>query len=289
VIDARAKVPMAVFVLSCMTYALLAGPFSAYMREKPIEEKLGYVPSVKLVRLMSADHRESAAAFLVLKVIVYFGGIVDKQQSNVITAPPDYLGMSRLLHNAVYLDPYNMDAYYFAQSFLTWEAKQVQVANKLLENGMKYRTWDWYLPFFAGFNYAYFLKDYENAARYYKRAADLTGNELYISLTGRYLQSSGQTGLAVAYLSTMLKTARDETARKSFKVRLLAFQEVLRIEHACEEFVQNKGRMPKSLAELEAAGLLADEPVDPYGGHFYLENDGKVNTTSKFAFPVKDK
>jgi tetratricopeptide (TPR) repeat protein len=259
------------------------------MREKPIEEKLGFVPSVKVIRSLSADQKELAAASLVLKVIMYFGGIIDKQQSNVITAPPDYLGMSRILHGAMYLDPYNMDVYYFAQSFLTWETKQVQVANNMLENGMKYRTWDWYLPFFAGFNNAYFLKDYPKAAYYYKRAAELTGNELYISLTSRYLQSSGQTELAVAYLSTMLKSARDETAKKTFRVRLDAFREVLRIERARDEYVTMNGRLPKSVDELISGGLLSGKPVDPYGGHFYLESDGKIATTSKFAFATKGK
>jgi tetratricopeptide (TPR) repeat protein len=268
---------------------MLAGPFCAYMLEKPIEEKLGFVPSIKLIRALSADHRETMAASLVLKAIIYFGGIVDKQQSNVITAPPDYQGMSRMLHGAVYLDPYNMDAYYFAQAFLTWDAKQTMVANRLLEHGMKYRTWDWYLPFFAGFNYAYFLKDYENAAKYYRRAAELTGNELYISLTSRYLQSSGKTGLAIAYLATMLKSARDETARKTFKIRLEAFREVFKIEQARDEFLRENGRLPHSIDELLRKEYLYDMPVDPYGGHFYLEPDGEVTTTSKFAFATKGK
>jgi tetratricopeptide (TPR) repeat protein len=259
------------------------------MREKPIEEKLGFIPSIKVIRGMSADHREAMAASLVLKAIIYFGGVVDKQQSNIITAPPDYQGMSRILHSAVYLDPYNMDAYYFAQAFLPWEAKQTMVANRLLEHGMKYRTWDWYLPFFAGFNYAYFLKDYENAARYYRRAADLTGNELYISLTSRYLQSSGKTELAIAYLSTMLESARDQTARKTFQVRLEAFREVLKIERARDGFRQENGRLPNSIDELLVRGYLPDGPVDPYGGRFYLEPNGEVATTSRFAFATKGK
>jgi tetratricopeptide (TPR) repeat protein len=288
-IKVRSRYPLLLFPLLCVAYAILIGPFSTYMREKPIEEKLGFVPSIKAIRYLSADQKESVAASLVLKVIIYFGGIVDKQQSNVISAPPDYQGMSRILHGAVYLDPYNMDAYYFAQSFLTWEAKQFKVANEMLEYGMRYRTWDWYLPFFAGFNYAYFLKDYENAAKYYQRAAELTGNELYISLTSRYLQSSGKTGLAIAYLTTMLQSSRDETARKTFKVRLEAFREVLKIEQARDEFLREYGRFPHSIDELLRRGLLYFRPVDPYGGNFYIEPNGEVATTSKFAYATKGK
>ncbi len=283
------KTTVVILVLSCLFYALLAGPFAAYMREKPIEEKLGYLPSVKLIRYTCADHKETVAASLVLKTIIYFGGIVDKKQSNVVTAPPDYLDMSRMLHGAVNLDPYNMDAYYFAQAFLVWDVRQIKVANAMLDYGMRYRTWDWYLPFFAGFNNAYFLKDYSKAALYYRRAADLTGNELYISLTGRYLQSSGHTGLAIAYLSTMLRSTMDETARKTFLIRLKAFQEVLKIERARDEFVRRRGSLPKSVAELIAGGFLKAEPIDPYGGQFYFDSGGDVNTTSKFAFATKGK
>jgi len=128
------------------------------------------------------------------------------------------------------LDPYNMDAYYFAQTILAWDVKQYQLANNLLDFGMKYRTWDWMLPFFAGFNSAYFLKDYKKAADYYKRAGELNGSVLSISLAGRYMQESGQTELAIAYLSAMEINERNLAIKKNYQTRLKAFKEVHRIE-----------------------------------------------------------
>lgn len=264
-------------------YALILGPFSGYMRSKPIEEKLGYVPSIKVIKALSADHKELLGAGLVMKVVMYFGGLVD-QEAKAVVRPPDYLGMSRMLHGAVKLDPYNMDAYYFAQAFLVWDAQQVKVANDLLDYGMQYRTWDWYLPFFSGFNHAYFLKDYPKAAVYYRRAADLSGDQLFATLAGRYFQEAGQTELAVGYLKGMLATARDELARKSFATRLKAFQEVRRIELARDRYREKMGRMPESVDQLLKGGYLAPPPVDPYGGLFFLDETGKVSTTSKFAF-----
>jgi tetratricopeptide (TPR) repeat protein len=192
--------------------------------------------------------------------------------------------MSSILHGAVKLDPYNLDAYYFAQSFLTWEVKQYQLANNLLEYGMKYRTWDWMLPFFAGFNSAYFLKDYKNAAVYYKRAGEISGSELNISLAGRYMQESGQTELAIAYLVAMEKGERNQAVKKNYQIRLKAFNEVRRIELARDRYKNSEGVLPASLDTLVRSGLLSPPPSDPYGGQFYLEPDGKVATTSKFAF-----
>ena len=140
-----------------LLYGILILPFTTYLRDKPFVEKLGYVPSATVLKSVAADLKELVAASLVLKVLMYFGGLSEKSE-NQVAIPPDYPAMSRLLHVAVRLDPYNMDAYYFAQGFLTWDAKQYKLANDLMDYGMKYRTWDWYLPFFAGFNSAYFLK-----------------------------------------------------------------------------------------------------------------------------------
>ena len=276
--------PVTALLVGLIAYGVVIGPFTAYMKQKPVEEKLGYLPSIDVLRYVSADHKELMAASLVLKVIMYFGGIAEKQQAKVIVQPPDYPRMSAILHGAVRLDPYNMDAYYFAQSFLTWDVKQYRIANDLLDYGMKYRTWDWMLPFFAGFNSSYFLKDYPAAAKYYQRAGELSGSDLSKLLAGRYMQESGQTELAIAYLSAMEKGERNQTVKKSYQTRLLAFREVRRIEMARDRYREARGQVPTTVEQLLQAGFLSPGPVDPYGGQFYLEQYGRVSTTSKFAF-----
>lgn len=264
-------------------YGILIIPFTTYLRNKPYVEKLGYVPSVTALKSVSADHKELIAASLVLKVLMYFGGILDKADNQVIV-PPDFMSMSRLLHGSVKLDPYNMDAYYFAQSFLTWDVKQYKIANDLLDYGMKYRTWEWQLPFFAGFNSAFFLKDYAAAAKYYQRAGEISGSELSKLLAGRYFKEAGQTELAITYLSAMVKSERNPALKKSYQVRLTAFNETLRIEMARERYLKDRGVMPVTVEHLISERFLYPPPKDPYGGRFYLESGGKVATTSKYAF-----
>lgn len=281
----RVSIPVNLLVTGLLAYCLLIGSFADYMRNKPIEEKLGFVPSIKLIKPLSGDQRELAGASLIIKVVMYFGGVIGKvMEGKEIIESPDLQGMSRLLHGAVQLDPYNMDAYYFAQGFLTWEAGQYKVANDLLDYGMKYRTWDWYLPYFAGFNNAYFLKDYEKAAEYYKHAGDISGSSLYKNLAGRYMQESGQTELAISYLAKMEKRENNPAMKKVYQTRLKAFQEVRRIEVARDLFKLNNGVLPVSVTQLVQTGVLTPPPIDPYGGSYYLENDGKVASTSKFAF-----
>ncbi len=270
-------------VCICALYAAIILPFTRSMRSKPFAEKLGALPTVATLKFLSADQRLFVGSSLVMKVIIYFGGLTERAKNRIII-PPDYPAMSRTIHTAVKLDPYNSDAYYFAQAFLTWDARQFAIANDLLREGMKYRTWDWQLPFFIGFNYGYFLKDYRNAAHYYKKAAELSGQELYASLAGRYLQEAGQTDQAIAYLEIMAKGARNPVAKRSFFIRLTAFKRAKLVEDARDAFRKRKGRLPSSVAELVDGGFLAMAPVDPYGGEFFIAPDGSVGTTSKFAF-----
>lgn len=278
------RLPAGIMLLGLLLYAALIIPFSNYMAQKPVEEKLGYIPNLQVVRLLSAEQKELAGAALLMKVIMYFGGVIGKQAENVVTQPLDYHEMERVMQIALKLDPYNMDGYYFAQSVLVWDMKQYQAACDLLEYGMKYRTWDWYLPFSAGFNYSYFLKDYQKAAGMYMLAGEISGDPMFARLAGSYLQQSGQTGAAIAYLEMMEKDARDQVVRNVFQIRIKALQEVARIEKARDSYLSDMKQLPTGIDALISSGYLSKRPVDPYGGKFFLNPDGSVASTSKFAF-----
>lgn len=264
-------------------YILLIIPFTAYMRSKPFVEKLGYIPQAEVLKFIAADQKIFIADSLVMKSLFYFGSLMGNSSAKFVL-PPDYFGLYNTIETALKLDPYNMDAYYFAQAVLVWDAKRVKEANTLLEYGIKYRTWDNQLPFFLGFNYAYFLRDYPNAAKYYQKAADLSGEPLLAKLAGRYMYEAGQTDLALAYLGTMGKSARSAAIKKEFQVRIAAFKEVKRIETAIAEYKKDFGTVPKSIDELLRKGYLIVLPVDPYGGQFFISENGQVRSTSKFAF-----
>lgn len=273
---------IAIILIALLAYAGVMIPFSSYMQNKPFVEKLGYVPSASVLRAASLDQQQLVASSLVMKVLIYYGSIFEAY-TNRVKAPLNYEGMVRMIESAVKLDPYNMDGYYFTQAVLSWEHRDIERANALLDYGMQYRDWDFYLPYFAGFNAAYFQKDYDKAAMYFKRAADLTGFDLFTRLAGRYMYESGKTELAISFMKTMLESTRDEAIRKNFKMRLQALEEVRRGELAVAGFRNKNGFSPKDLADLIASGDLAAPLVDPYGGDFYLDEKSQVRTTSQFS------
>ena len=266
-----------------ISYLVILIPFTGYMRNRPVAVKLGYLPEAEALRLVSADQKNLLADFAVLKVLFYFGTLTEKWQQRVKLAP-EYFNMFKTIETAVKLDPYNMDAYYFAQAAFTWEVGRARDVNRLLLYGMKYRDWDYNLPFYVGFNYAYFLKDYKRAAPYMKRAAELSGNPLYTTLAARYFYEAGQNTLGIILLESMEKGARDRNIRRIYSMRRKALIAVSTLEEGVRRFASRYGRMPKDLSELATGGVIARIPVDPYGGRFYLAEDGMVRSTSNLSF-----
>ena len=258
------------------------------MRHRPVELKLGPVLSPALVRLLAGEHAGALAFRAVTRVMFYFGSFFDDDPNRVQKAP-EYAAMYQHLGQAVQLDPYNLDAYYFAQAAFTWEVGRAREVNLLLDKGIGHRRWDYSLPFYAGFNAAFFLKDYPQAARYFQMAAERSGNPLFTGLAARYFNEAGQTQLGISYLETMIKGASDHKTRLIYAKRRDALLAVRTIEQAMARYRERYGQRPGHLGDLVARGLLPAIPVDPYGGTFYLDEQNRVRTSSKFALQFPDK
>lgn len=276
------------FIALVISYAALIIPFTTYLKNRPIAVKLGYIPSAEVLKVAAADHRYLVAEMAVVKVLFYFGSIFEKQQNKVVLKP-EYFNMYRILETAVKLDPYNMDAYYFAQASFTWEVGRAKDVNSMLLYGMKYRTWDYILPFYVAFNYAYFLKDYNQAALYMKKAAELSGIPLLTTLAARYLHETRQVELGIAFLEVMEKGAKDKNIKKMYQLRKNALISVKILNDAVERYKIAFNKVPRDLNELVSSGIIGEMPHDPYGGRFYMAEDGMIRSTSKFTFGSQHK
>jgi tetratricopeptide (TPR) repeat protein len=250
--------------------------------DRPTVLKLGPVPHSALVKALSAEHSVYLAFRTVTRVMFYFGSFFD-DDPNRLQKVPVYASMYNHLLHAIRLDPYNMDAYYFAQAAFTWEVERPKEVNVMLDHGIKFRTWDYMLPFYAGFNAAYFMKDYKSAARYMQIAAERSGNSFFASLAARYFNEAGQNELGMIFLDTMLEGTQNEKVRDAYQMRKAALGAVYRIEQALDLYRQSHDVGPKDLTELIISGYLESLPADPYGGEFFLDDEGRVRSTSKFA------
>ena len=118
---------------------------------------------------------------------------------------------------------------------------------------------------------------------------EISGNPLYSQLTARYFYESQQTALGLAFLEAMIRSAKDKAVRESYKMRRDALLATTVLEKALKAYRTETGSLPESLKELVEAGLLDRLPDDPYGGEFYLDDQGRVRTTSKLSEPLEEK
>ncbi len=249
-------------------------------------QKLGYTPSGKFYKAVVGEYRWFLGDYLSFKSIIYYGGKTEFLQQGRFDEV-EYYNLYRTVEASTLLNPYNEDIYYFAQATFTWDIGRVREVNRLLEYVFKYRTWDFKIPFFLGFNYAYFLKDYKNSAIYYQKASDLSGSPLFANLAARYLYEGGETIHGINYLKSMIKITRKEEIKKQYELRLKALEAIYVIEEALKKYINDYNELP-TIDKLLELKYLTEIPTDPYGGKFYIDEKGKVRTTSKMAFLNRD-
>jgi tetratricopeptide (TPR) repeat protein len=222
---------------------------------------------------------------LFLKTATFFGG---RAGSGKPMNKEDWRYFIDSLNVITDLDPYFVDPYFLAEGLLAWDAGMPEEANKILEKGTRYRTTDWRLPFFIGFNYFYFLGDYGTAADYIMTAAQLPGSPDYAPrLAARLAYYGGKSETAFLFLRQMIEETDSALIRRALEMRLLALERAVSIEEALEQFKKKERRMPISLDELVTRGYLDMLPKDPYGGKWGVLENGRVFSTSKFVEPRK--
>lgn len=253
---------------------------TALRKGAPPAVRLGYKPSFLVTYFVSLEYRHLLSQLLFYDATFYYGTFVGNPQQT-----PDYQAIGRYLNDATRLNPYNIDAYYMAQAVLTWDAGLVRDVNVLLERGAKRRNWDFYLPFFLGFNHTYFLKDPNTAAEYFATAAKLNPKMTFLpTYVGRLYYEANKTEQAIQYLKVIYEGTFNQAIRKSITLRITALETILFLEGAVQRFEQKAGRPPRELSELVSSGILKAIPPDPYGGRFYYDRkDGRIKTSSKLA------
>lgn len=253
--------------------------YPRYQKRHPSPLRLHRLPPTLALEIMSVGNRELMAETIFFNTEFYFGEKVGWRNET-----PELRRLYDALDKATDLDPYNMDCYYFAQGTLSWIKPAIPHLNRLLEKGLKHRTWDWYIPFFLAANYYFQLKKPAKAAGYLKLASRLNPKSaLLATLTARMFYEGNETEAGIIYLKSMIPDTRNPLLRKKLIKRLNALEAIRFLEKAVDKYREKYHHRPKSLMELVTSGIISSIPPDPYGGQFYLTKQGKVYTTSKLA------
>lgn len=246
-----------------------------------VKEERIFLPE-PFLKIFAGEFKGIMADFLVINLSSYYGGIILEKKEAV---EKEFEYMSRVLKVASVLDPYFFDTYYFAQSILAWDGRMPERAIEILKVGSEKRKNDWLIPYWIGFNYYYFLKDRKNASSFFREASLRPGaSDLVASMSIIADYEGGETEMAILFLEDMIKRTDDEHKRNKFLIRLDALKKIRFLEQAVEMYKRKFGKYPKDINQLVKENIINQIPRDPYGGNFYIDDEGRVKTTSNLRF-----
>lgn len=236
------------------------------------EKEFIYLPYNKNFGNFTLGFNEILSDILYIKAINYFGKhyLSDK----------DYPYLYKMLDAATDLSPNFKDPYEFGAVILTFEADEVKKSVALLDKAILNNPDYWRFPFYLSFNYFFYLDDFEKAALYMKKASFLDGAPPYLSkLTARLYTHSGRPELALDFLSRMRENIKDENARCRIELKIkevLIEKDIQDLEKALRLYKKRYSKMPSKLEELENEGLINKVPIEPFEGHYYINDAGEI-------------
>ena len=243
------------------------------------ENYMDYTLPSRFTGPAAMEFKGMVSDFLFLKVITFLGEKIGKQEK---FNDPHFRYLEESVNTITDLDPYFWDAYLFADMIFTWDLKEYEAANRLLLKAKQYRTNDYRVPYYLGFNYFFFLKDNINGSKYLMEASKLPGSPYYLaSLAARLSAYALEHKIGIIFLKEMIRDTENEQIKSEFMLRIKTLEIMDLLEQKVREYEKIYQKPPSSLVELVTAGLIEKIPDDPYGGQFILFENGRVYTTSK--------
>ena len=249
-----------------------------------LETRLLYIPDGAVLDRMALSFDALLADVYWIRALQLYGATKrseDEEKSYELLGP--------LLDITTTLDPRFNVAYRFGAIFLT-EAYpngpgRPDLAIALLQKGIAAMPdrWEYYMD--VGFVYYWWLQDYDQAASWFQKAADVPGASWWLrSLAATTLAAGGSRRSSRLLWQQLYDSAdndwiRNEAARRLTQLR--ALDDIDQLIGAAQRFVEQIGRPPRSWQELIDAGLMVGFPVDPTGRPYVMDyTSGTINVSS---------
>jgi len=234
-----------------------------------------YIPSGKFLKYATLGYSSLAADLIYLWAIQYYSTytVVDRFQN-----------LEHIFSIIAELDPRYTDPYEVGALIAAYEARDLNLAYKILDLGLAKNPDQWLFPFEAG-HYAQMAKDYETAKRFYGKAMRIPGapeivKRLYAAAGFKTmdLKTAWEMWLEVR------DTAADERTRKIADNHLYQVKSAVDIgviRAALAQFRTRYHHLPVGLEELERVRILAPVPRDLDGrDYLYDPQKGEVSPPS---------
>jgi hypothetical protein len=256
-----------------------------------------YVTSGPVARRLALSYKALAADLYWIRTIQYYGGARQRltAEARLGALPPtalaadvsDYDLLYPLLDLTTALDPHFQIAYRFGATFLAERypdgAGRPDLAVRLLEKGLQVQPDKWEYMQDIGFVHYWWRHDYEAAATWFNKAADVPGAPWWLrSLAATTLAQGGDRESSRTMWRAIHDTAEIDWLRRDSERRLHqldAMDQIDRLQGTVDAYATRAGAAPTDWASLVRAGLLRGLPVDPSGVPYQLR-DGRVRLAS---------
>jgi hypothetical protein len=283
----RRQVAVALTAVMLISFALSAVLLQRIdrMREGAVLEEMLYIPSPKLLKVMSLGYTGLMADIYWTRVVQYFG-VKHRDRSM------EYKLLAPLLDITTTLDPKLIVAYQFGSTFLAQDppdgAGEPQKAVDLIERGIRENPDTWQLYYELGFLQYMELHDETAAARTFERGSKIPHAHPFLKiLAANMAQHAGEHNLARMLWTTTFETTEDGLIKQNAFEHLRALQvdeDVRLLEQVVERFKSRAGRPPQSMDELVQAGYLRGVPLDPRNQPYRIV-DGRVEVSDHKKLP----
>jgi TPR repeat protein len=231
-----------------------------------------------LASKLALGFRNLVADVYWIRAVVYYGGKrrMSAQQQNT---PANFELLYPLLDLVTALDPHFKVAYRFGAIFLT-EAYpngpgRPDLAIALLQRGIDHDGGRWEYMEDIGFVYYWWLRDFKQAAEWFKRAGEQPGAPSWLApLAATTLAEGGDRQSSRLLWTRLLQNTENEWIGRNATLRLQqldAMDAIDELNRRAARFMARERRAPRDWREFGAAEGLRGIPLDPTGTPYLLD------------------
>lgn len=234
------------------------------------------------VKRMVPGFEQLAADIYWLRTVQYFGG------ERAFAAEKDFALLYPLIEITTTLDPRMEIAYRYGSVFLAEPhptgAGRPDLGIAVLERGARNNPTSWRLHQELGFFHFVYRHDAKKAAEVLVEASRIPGAGFWLrSLAAELLAKGGEREISRRMWREMYEQSEEGAIKENARVHLMvidAADAVDRLNAAVTTFTSRTGRLPRSLGELGASGLVRERLVDPIGVPYdYDPQSGRVSVS----------
>lgn len=261
-------------ILSCTIFMALKLKIDTIGRTKVPGSSIIYLPTGKHLKFTSFGNSAMMADLIYIWAIQYYSNY---------KIPDRYEHLERIFSIIAELDPQYLDPYEVGALIAVYEARDVELAFKILDMGLEKNPDQWIFPFQAGHYAQRFLQDFNIAKEYYEKAMKIEGAP---AQTERLAANASfkMMDYEAAWQSwwEIYEAATDERIIKiaaNHLYNVKASRDIQIIKDAINLYSEKFGRRPLNLDQLVREGYLSSIPKDmDEKDYIYDPQTGEVRT-----------